>query len=56
MRMAAPLEQLFSYPIDDIAAALPAGDDPVWDIFPRHQKTFKVHQATRSIVFKFCNR
>ena len=51
MRMSEPFKQLCSYPVGEIAALLPAADDPVWDRFAKRQREYPVHQRTRSIGF-----
>jgi len=49
MKMAAPLQHLFAYPVDALLAATPGEDDPVWDVFSARQARFAVHDQTRSI-------
>jgi hypothetical protein len=46
-----PIRLLGDYPIDALAALMPAADDPVWDVWADRQRRFKVHTQTRSIVF-----
>jgi len=48
-----PLEPLFDWPVADIFAALPSEDDPIWGVFNTRQAKFEVHNATRSIVFRW---
>jgi hypothetical protein len=49
MKMAAPLQHLFAYPVDALLASMPDEDDPVWDVFLARQARFAVHNQTRSI-------
>ncbi|KQX19463.1 MULTISPECIES: aspartyl/asparaginyl beta-hydroxylase domain-containing protein [unclassified Sphingomonas] len=53
MRMTTPIRTLFDHPIDDLLAALPPQADPIWDVFRVRQQRFRVHDRTRSIVFRW---
>ncbi|MES2496506.1 MAG: aspartyl/asparaginyl beta-hydroxylase domain-containing protein [Pseudomonadota bacterium] len=53
MRMTIPIRTLFDHPIDDLLAALPPCSDPIWDVFRLRQQRFRVHDRTRSIVFRW---
>lgn len=53
MRMTSPIRALFDHPIDDLLALLPSDADPIWDVFGLRQRRFRVHDRTRSIVFRW---
>jgi hypothetical protein len=53
MRMTTPINALFDYCIDELVAVLPGEADPLWDQYRLRQQRFEVHDATRSIIFKW---
>jgi hypothetical protein len=53
MRMTTPITPLFDYAIDELVAALPGEADPAWDLYRLRQQRFEVHDATRSILFRW---
>ena len=53
MKLAHPLVRLLDCSIDAIAAALPARDDPLWELNTYRQDKHAVHRATRSIILKW---
>jgi hypothetical protein len=53
MRLSQPLLHLFDFPIEEIIEHLPVASAPEWNADPLRQKTFAVHQQTRSILFEW---
>lgn len=53
MQLDQPITRLFSWPIAEIAAALPASEDPLWDQFALRQKAYPAHNRTRTIAIRW---
>jgi Aspartyl/Asparaginyl beta-hydroxylase len=53
MKLPERLVELFDYPVDAIAAAMPDLASPLWDANPHRQNKHIVHRQTRSIIFEW---
>jgi hypothetical protein len=53
LRLPTSLITLFDYPIDDLVAAMPAPDSPLWEKARFRQNNHDAHRWTRSIVFSW---